>query len=229
MRAELHNPMTLAAREERSILDEIRNDRELIERLKITPQELEALSKCALLGTLSCKDDMLFILRQIREATSAASSLMLAPPDFSECPSLSEYQDPDFEDSGDEDYEAALPALPKIRGRIAPLAIPEALDENARRPLSRRVAAISLVVTIAAAASLLWEGVIAISRPGGSFMTSVGVRLSQAASAVWFNRLDRFGVLLLLEGLLVAGVIAVICLRSLRGFSRLKVMPGWRY
>jgi hypothetical protein len=36
--------------------------------LSITPQELEALSKCALLGTLTCKEDMLFILRQIREA-----------------------------------------------------------------------------------------------------------------------------------------------------------------
>src|SRR5271167_4213441 len=61
----------LVARDERSILDEIRNDRDLIARLKITPKELEALSKCALLGTLTCKQDMLFILRQIREATGS--------------------------------------------------------------------------------------------------------------------------------------------------------------
>ena len=57
--------------EERAILDEIRNDRELIHRLSITSQELEALSKCALLGTLTCKQDMLFILRQVREATNS--------------------------------------------------------------------------------------------------------------------------------------------------------------
>ena len=57
--------------EERAILDEIRNDRELIHRLGITSQELEALSKCALLGTLTCKQDMLFILRQVREATNS--------------------------------------------------------------------------------------------------------------------------------------------------------------
>jgi hypothetical protein len=55
--------------QEPSILDQIRNDHELVARLSITPQELEALSKCALLGTLTCKEDMLFILRQIREAT----------------------------------------------------------------------------------------------------------------------------------------------------------------
>jgi hypothetical protein len=54
--------------QERSILDQIRDDHELVARLSITPQELEALSKCALLGTLTCKEDMLFILRQIRDA-----------------------------------------------------------------------------------------------------------------------------------------------------------------
>src|SRR5208283_1125482 len=54
--------------QEPSFLDQIRNDHELVARLSITPQELEALSKCALLGTLTCKEDMLFILRQIRDA-----------------------------------------------------------------------------------------------------------------------------------------------------------------
>src|SRR6202046_2942651 len=63
-----HDQLNLTPREERAILDEISNDRDLISRLSITPQELEALSKCALLGTLTCKEDMLFILRQIRDA-----------------------------------------------------------------------------------------------------------------------------------------------------------------
>ena len=63
-----HDRIDSAPQDERAILDEIRNDHDLIARLKITPKELEALSKCALLGTLTCKEDMLFILRQIREA-----------------------------------------------------------------------------------------------------------------------------------------------------------------
>ena len=58
----------LVPRKECDILNLIRNDHELIERLRITPEELDALSKCALFGTLTCKQDMLFILRQIRAA-----------------------------------------------------------------------------------------------------------------------------------------------------------------
>src|SRR6202166_4002490 len=84
MKGDSHN---LTPREERAILDEIRNDRDLISRLSITPQELEALSKCALLGTLTCKQDMLFILRQIREGTSTTidhTTLFPKPPEMNE-------------------------------------------------------------------------------------------------------------------------------------------------
>jgi len=70
MNTETQQPvMPAPPSQERSILDQIRDDHELVARLSITPQELEALSKCALLGTLTCKEDMLFILRQIREAS----------------------------------------------------------------------------------------------------------------------------------------------------------------
>lgn len=231
MKNEIHNPMTLAQPEELSILDEIRNDRELIARLKITPQELEALSKCELLGTLSCKDDMLFILRQIREATSSATAaLMLPAPDFSECPSLSDYEDSENEDFEYEHQEAALPDLLQIRGRIAPVIIREAglLDEGVRRPLSRRFAVLSLVAIVAA--GLLWEGFTAMSRWGGTLMTNVVARFSQApASAGWYSRFDRFSVLLTFEALFVVLIMTAVCLRSLRGFTRLKVRPGWRY
>jgi Protein of unknown function (DUF2786) len=70
MNTETQQPVMQAPpSQQRSILDQIRDDHELVARLSITAQELEALSKCALLGTLTCKEDMLFILRQIREAT----------------------------------------------------------------------------------------------------------------------------------------------------------------
>jgi hypothetical protein len=57
------------ARDKRELWEKFRDDRELIERLKITPDEVKMLERCTLLGTLTCKQDLLFILRQIREAT----------------------------------------------------------------------------------------------------------------------------------------------------------------
>jgi hypothetical protein len=59
--------------EERQLWEEFCDDHELIERLRVTPQELAALKDCVFLGTLTCKQDMLFILRQIRIATDPAS------------------------------------------------------------------------------------------------------------------------------------------------------------
>jgi hypothetical protein len=53
--------------------EDFRNDHELLERLKVTPDELEALEKCFLFGTLASKQDLLFILRQIREATGTST------------------------------------------------------------------------------------------------------------------------------------------------------------
>jgi hypothetical protein len=66
---------------ERQIWDQFRNDHELLERLRVTPDELEALSECVLLGTLTCKQDMLFILRQIRMATDPESEETKGSPE----------------------------------------------------------------------------------------------------------------------------------------------------
>ena len=63
-------PMPQAARH---IWNQFRNDDELLERLRVTSDELKALEDCVLLGTLTCKQDMLFILRQIRLATDPES------------------------------------------------------------------------------------------------------------------------------------------------------------
>src|ERR1700719_758765 len=122
MKAENQDQMNLAPREERAILDDIRNDRELIHRLSITPQELEALSKCALLGTLTCKQDMLFILREIREATSPTvdhAAVFPKPPQLEVL---------DAEPGSD---------LSHVKARVAPMVIPEpgSLDSIARRRL----------------------------------------------------------------------------------------------
>ena len=59
---------------QRDLWDQFRHDHELIQRLRITPNEINSLQHCALLGTLTCKQDFLFILRQIREATGPVTA-----------------------------------------------------------------------------------------------------------------------------------------------------------
>jgi len=49
------------------IIEEFCADNETVQRLEVTPEEREALSRASLFGSLTCKDDVLFILRQIRE------------------------------------------------------------------------------------------------------------------------------------------------------------------
>jgi hypothetical protein len=47
-------------------------DHRTIERLQVTREELQALADTSLLGTLTCKQDVLFILRQTRAARNAS-------------------------------------------------------------------------------------------------------------------------------------------------------------
>ena len=52
------------------IFEQFRRDHELMERLGVTSQEIQALSSSSLLGSLTCKQDVVFMLHQIREATN---------------------------------------------------------------------------------------------------------------------------------------------------------------
>src|SRR5258707_2188349 len=149
MKSDTKTKPELTPREERAILDQIRNDHELIARLHVTPQELEALSKCALLGTLTCKQDMLFILRQIREATSPTidhATLFPTPPQHEEV-----------------DHEPG-PDLRQIKARVAPMSIPEpgSIDSIVRRRLPEQLGVFFWVVVLVA--GLVWNGVIVMSR-----------------------------------------------------------------
>ena len=66
------------------------------------------------------------------------------------------------------------------------------------------------------AVALLWNEIITISRWRGTFITKVGMPVTQApALEVWFNHLNRFGVLLSSEILFVVGITGVIYFRSL--------------
>jgi hypothetical protein len=202
---------------ERAILDEIRNDRDLIARLQITPQEMEALSKCALLGTLTCKQDMLFILRQIREATSPSvdqTALFPQPP------------------QQDEDEEAdPIPDFRHIPIRETPGVIPEpgSLEGIVRRRLPEQFGVLFWVVVLVI--GLIWNGAIMISRWRDNFMTAIGnAPLSQApTSSAWYDRLDHFNFLLTFEILFVGCVAGFVYFRSRRNSRRFKIRPGRRY
>ncbi|MFZ0676863.1 hypothetical protein [Candidatus Binatus sp.] len=61
------------------VFEEFCADAEGIESLGVTQQELQALSRASLLGILDSKEDVMFILRQIRESMKR-EELGLVPP-----------------------------------------------------------------------------------------------------------------------------------------------------
>jgi hypothetical protein len=69
------------ARSRQSIIEDFRGDRELIQRLGVTPEEIQMLSRVSMLGNLTCKLDVLFILRQLRESGRGGRSLATVSPD----------------------------------------------------------------------------------------------------------------------------------------------------
>src|SRR5271156_5546912 len=148
MKGDSPENLNLTPQQERAILDEIRNDHDIIARLNITPQELEALSKCALLGTLTCKQDMLFILRQIREATSLTidhTTLFPSPPVLA---NAQEYSGPD---------------LSHLKARVAPIIIPVpgSVDSVVGRRLPKQFRVLLWVVVVA---GLVSNGVLILLR-----------------------------------------------------------------
>jgi hypothetical protein len=213
MNGKIQDGPDLTPRPEREILDEIRNDRELIGRLGITPQELEALSKCALLGTLTCKQDMLFILRQIREAGHSDQATRVPKPAQLE-----------------DEQENPAPDLPRVAVAASP---PVKRDPASlggivrrRRPEQWGIFFWAMVVVVA----LVWNGVIAISHWRDHLLTTIGTSVGQAATSDPFRGVDRFSILLLSEIGFVALIATAIHLRSRRGHSRFKVRPtrSWR-
>jgi hypothetical protein len=57
---------------ESGVIEGFCRDHGIIERLRVTPQELQALSEISLLGSLTCTQDALFVLRQVRSALEPA-------------------------------------------------------------------------------------------------------------------------------------------------------------
>ncbi len=223
MKADAQDTLGVAPPEYQEILDQIRDDHELIERLRITPEELEALSKCALLGTLTCKQDMLFILHQIRESGGpAAGGPAIDQTRIFPQPAIPEDQE---EDPIPPAYRRRLVRL----GRTAVAEEPGSLQGIARRRMPEQFGILFCIVVMVV--GLAWYLLVAMSRWRNNFMTSVGMPAGHAApSAVWFGNLDPSKILILGEGLLVVGIAVVVYLKSRTGHRRLKIRPGpsWR-
>jgi hypothetical protein len=66
------------------IFEEFSADRDTLADLGVTAVELRELSRASLLGTLTCKEDVLFLLRQMREAMkpAALAGNQLSTPDI---------------------------------------------------------------------------------------------------------------------------------------------------
>lgn len=60
----------------------------VIERFRVTPEELKALSNASLLGSLTCEQDVKFMLRQIREASEPAEPQDTVAPEQIRVPFL---------------------------------------------------------------------------------------------------------------------------------------------
>jgi hypothetical protein len=215
MKIETKGNLDLPPAEERAILDQIRNDHDLIARLSITPQELEALSKCALLGTLTCKQDMLFILRQIREATSATIDHKTLFP-----------QPPSVNGTAE---EGPVPGVRQIAVRVAPTITPamDSRDTVVRRRIPEKVGVLFWVVVLVA--GFAWNGLLVMSRVRDNFMTTMTAVVSPGASSgAWYDRFDHLNTLLFWELMAVIGIATMIHLKSKRDSRRFKVRPGQR-
>ena len=217
MKPELQqNLAASASREKRDIWDQFRSDHELIERLRITPHELDSLGKCALLGTLSCKQDLLFILRQIREA----SGLGTPPTVFASAPT-----------SHEQAIDERAPDLSRIRVRLAPsgetLSQPGTAGGNVQRRVSEQFGVAFWSVILAA--GLVWNLAIAASRWRVSLrskMFGAPDVFEAAQSQAWYTKLDDSHMLIAAEILFLLCALAVIVIRArTKRPRRLKVKP----
>jgi hypothetical protein len=212
----MQDQLDLAPAEEREILNQIRNDHELVARLKITPQELETLSKCALLGTLTSKHDMLFILRQIREATGTAidgATVIAQPPPIKE-----------------EAPEEPAPDLIRVAVRATPAVMhePASLQGIIRRRVPEQFGILFWMLVLVV--GLVWNVATLMMRWRDNFTAALGEPIAQASTSdTVYSSLDHFNVLLWSEVLFVAGIAVAMYVNYRRRTRRFKVRPGRRY
>lgn len=112
---------------EHGIIEQFRGDHEAIERLRVTPEELQALSSSSLLGSLTCRQDVLFMLHQIREAMKTANLRATVLPEPFHAPKQSiERSTPELDEMAElirRESWAKLNGPASSRGTVSPRAL----------------------------------------------------------------------------------------------------------
>jgi len=112
----------------RVIIEDFRSDHELIERLSVTPQELQALSGSSLLGSLTCRQDVLFMLRLLREAPKPAELQATVAPEPLHVP--------------DQNFERSIPDSSEMIERMRRESLAKLTESDLRRSKSARAGSI---------------------------------------------------------------------------------------
>src|ERR1700719_2786397 len=157
MKTQVQQQLAAASPDQRDLCDQFRDDHELIQRLRITPNEIDSLQHCALLGTLTCKQDFLFILRQIREATHP-----LTAEDITDLRPVAAYKD---------SFEEPAPRVVRAQSFLAPSAAktePGSLEGIVRRRMPEQLGIAFWALILAG--GLMWNFAIAIYRWREHFM-----------------------------------------------------------
>jgi len=76
----------IEAQSTEGVIEGFCRDHGIVERLRVTPQELQALSEVSLLGSLTCTQDALFVLRQVRSALKPAELPATVRPESLQAP-----------------------------------------------------------------------------------------------------------------------------------------------
>src|SRR6267154_6111671 len=184
MKNQVQERLAAASPTQRDLWDQFRHDHELIQRLRITPNEIDSLQHCALLGTLTCKQDFLFILRQIREAIGPVTA-----EDITDLRPVAAYED---------SFEEPAPRIVRTQSYLAPSgAKTEAgsLEGIVRRRIPEQLGVSFWALILVG--GLMWNFAIAFYRWREHFMASIGGSAPQALpSAPWLASLDGFSMLI---------------------------------
>ncbi len=113
-----------ALKTQHEVIEEFCADHEVLERLHVTPVELRALSRVSMLGVLTCKQDLLFILRQIREAGTRPESREIASLEPIEVPAPV--------------TEPSIPEITEMSERIRLEALEKLAEEETQNAAERR-------------------------------------------------------------------------------------------
>src|SRR5260370_13087413 len=185
MRTESSQQIIAAPHEKRSVWDHFQHDHEVIARLKIIVQAVEALGHCAMLGLLACRDDLLFILRQIREATDP-----VAPKEAITIRPVASYE---------QSIEEPEPDPRRLRFQLATSA-PIPSDPGSLTGIVQRRVPEQLGVTfwaVVLVGGLMWNFAIAIARWRENFLSRISVlpATQSLPSAPWYPKYDTSNLL----------------------------------